>query len=143
MMFFISIEPVYSQGVGSFHLLTESIENAEKFRLELFNFKNNLLRNSSTLKESLNKLRGWEFYEYVYKITEIKKENDIFNVYGFLILKKCYIGNFKKLNKINWKRKRSQDVKIIYKDDNIDVNIVYNTMSTDIKPCHINDFLLL
>lgn len=50
-MYYISIEPVYSQGVGNYELITDNIDNVYKMMNELLKYK-------QTLDYDLS----WEFY---------------------------------------------------------------------------------
>jgi hypothetical protein len=70
-MYLIRIEPVYSQGVGHFELLTNNLKLVNKFRNELVRYKN-YLKN----EEPYN-LDCWEFYEYVYKLINYEPNNKV------------------------------------------------------------------
>ena len=45
-MFFVSIEAMYSQGVGDYVLITDDVKNIELFRNQLLIYKNYLEKNS-------------------------------------------------------------------------------------------------
>jgi hypothetical protein len=136
-MYLIRIEPVYSQGVGHFELITNNIEYVELFRNELHRYKE-FLKNDDP-----DDLECWEFYEYVYKLVDYNQSNNKFK--GYCLLDKKYSGNFKKLNKLgknilNYKITKSDVLDDFDYDDNILADYVYNYIDNEIKPIHISNF---
>jgi|SaaInlV_150m_DNA_4_1039716.scaffolds.fasta_scaffold03020_2 hypothetical protein len=94
-MYIVIIEPLYSQGVGCHLLATKKKSSVEKFRNELVKVKN-----------SLDDLEGWVFYEYVYEMTHI--DND--EVFGNMIHEHVYDETFKKLIKIDYNVRKDNGI---------------------------------
>jgi hypothetical protein len=63
--YFVSVEPVYSQGVGNYALYTSNAKNANKLLKEQQVYKDKILKNTNDEEDMMM----WEFYECVYKIT--------------------------------------------------------------------------
>lgn len=137
-MYLVRIEPVYSQGVGYFELVTNNVDNVKKFIDELHRYKNYLYELDPS------DIDGWEFYEIIYKLTNyIPEKNDkIFN--GYCIFNKCYYGNFNDdvdiKNKLENKFLEINNIIKFENDKQILVDNVYNYFDTSIKPIHIDNF---
>lgn len=138
-MYLVRIEPVYSQGVGHFELITDNINNVKKFRNELYRYQNYVW------KLDPSDINSWEFYEYIYKLIDyIPDENDkIFN--GYCIYDKCYKGKFNKIdtiskNKLNEQISKIEDTMEFENDEQILIDHVYNYIDISIKPIHIDNF---
>ncbi len=136
-MYLIRIEPVYSQGVGHFELITDNIDYINLFRNQLVKYKNYL--NDSDFDD----IEHWEFYEYIYKL--INYDVDKKNFKGYCLWDKKYSGNFKKLNKLgknilNRKINKSDILDDFEYDDNILADYVYNYIGIEKKPTHISNF---
>lgn len=143
IMYLVRIEPVYSQGVGYFELVTNNIKNVKKFRKELYKYANHVYELDPSDIDS------WEFYEYIFKLNNyIPEENDKeFN--GYLVYDKYYCGRIKNMETITKIKLEKQIEKQIEKncdleefenDEQILVDYVYNHIDTSIKPIHIDNF---
>ena len=60
-MYFCRMEPVYSQGVGGFVLLTNDIKNVKKMYKQIYNYARYILKYDEEDAEL------WEFYVYIYE----------------------------------------------------------------------------
>lgn len=134
--YFVIIEPVYSQGVGNYTLFTDKIDNINKFRLELLKYKN-------YLKEK-DDIEHWEFYEYVFKITEIKKTKDNSYTYvGTLVFRKDNCGDYDFVES-NYIENKNDLPELVHQDDRkFKINYVYNNFDNSKKPCKIEFFDIL
>lgn len=138
-MYFVIIEPMYSQGVGNYVLLTDNVKNIDKFRLQLFNYKNYI----KTACNDDNDLDLWEFYEYVYKITNITniKKTNIYE--GITLLEKSHNGDYNFVE-CNYEQNNQKKSEVIYEDDKkLKLNYVYNNIDSSKKPCIIDAFDIL
>lgn len=134
-MYFIIIEPVYSQGVGNYIMLTDNVENIDKFRLQLFNYKNYV--------KTIDDVEEWEFYEYVYKVTDVKriKKDHIYE--GILLLQNCHHGDYD-YQEHTYDQNDNLKSEVIYENNKkLKMNYVYNNIDNSKKPCHINIFDIL
>ena len=128
--YLIHIEPMYTEGVGGYYMVTTNITNAEIFRQELLKYKNNI----EHTWDKNEKMCGWIFYEYIYKIIDIKQTNDNEYEYVLVLLHKCEYEpskqKFYKLKNVNWKKKISKS-KIETRNENVllKLNYVYNTVT--------------
>lgn len=138
-MYLVRIEPVYSQGVGYFELVTNNIKNVKKFRKELYRYANYVYELDPSDIDS------WEFYEYIFKLNNyIPEENDKeFN--GYLVYDKYYcrrIKNMETITKIKLEKQIEKicDLEEFENDEQILVDYVYNHIDASIKPIHIDNF---
>lgn len=136
-MYLITIEPMYSQGVGDYLMVTNKIKNVEKLRKQLHKYSKNIYSMYNNNKEDTI---GWEFYEYIYKITEIKlNDNDDKEYWGHLISHHIYEPGYKYI-KINYAH-ISNKLECVNEYSNLDVDIVYDNVSGE-RTSHINTFNL-
>lgn len=135
-MYFVIIEPVCSQGVGNYILLTNKKENVNKLRRELEKFKNYL----KNINEELNE---WEFYEYVYWVTKTTSTKNKTKYMGFLIVFKYYQGDYDYLESTYSTDDINKRIETIYENnDKFELDYVYDFISSK-PPCHINKFNIL
>lgn len=153
IMYLVRIEPVYSQGVGYYELITDNIRHINKFRNELVRYKNHLKNEDED--EGENDLDDWEFYEYVYKLTDYSENSNTYN--GYCLYNKVYSGDFddselvklgaNDLDKLEEERDKSEEKEFEeFEYDNVVLlNYVYNYnyIDTTIKPKHVNNFDIL
>lgn len=143
-LFYISVEMVYGEGVGNYYMITDKISNIYLLRNKLYK-----CAKSIKLSGSYDSCE-WEFHEYIYKICDMCVNATIncslinlySNVYDF-------DTKLKKLN-INWHQvtkksfesesKSKSDFENITLYNVIELDIVYNTISEDIKPVSIEFF---
>lgn len=135
-MYCIRIEPVYSQGVGHFELVTNNIEYVELFRNELHRYKEYIKNDDS------ENLECWEFYEYVYKLVDYNQSINKFK--GFCVWSKIYLGDFKKkpLSKkiLNQNPKQTSIFEEFEYNKPVQLDYVYNYIGIEKKPIPINHF---
>jgi hypothetical protein len=138
-MYLVRIEPVYSQGVGYFELVTNNIKNVKKFRKELYKYANYVYEFNPSDIDS------WEFYEYIFKLNNyIPEENDKeFN--GYLAYNKDYCGRIKNMEtvtkiKLEKQIQKNYDLEEFEYDKQILIDHVYNYFDINIKPIHIENF---
>ena len=139
-MYLIRIEPVHSQGVGHFELVTNNIHFINQFRNELVRYKNHLKNEYSE-----DELDCWDFYEYIYKIINYKPKSKKFD--GYCLHEKIYSGNFRRLynlknnkNIFTQLNELSKNLESFEYNDIILLDYVYNYIDIEIKPIHINNF---
>lgn len=133
-MYLVSIEPVYSQGVGDYVMITNDIKNVEKLRMELFKYKDYL----GTIGEDLE---DWEFHEHVYKITNIKKNKKDCVYSGYMLFGRYNRGSYTYENcdytTVN------DNIEIVYECNTLKENFVQNNVNNSKKPTNINTFDIL
>ncbi len=67
MLFLVSIEPMYSQGVGDYEYLCDSMEKVERFRLLMRDFAESIQHTPGLMEDIEDEeYSGWEFFERVY-----------------------------------------------------------------------------
>lgn len=135
-LYWISIEPVYSQGVGNYEMITANKQHIEKFRMEQFNFSKHLVSNG----EDADDMVGWEFYEYVYKINNITNNESNEIVYNITLLhKQIYYCNTDKLAQIDYNCLNELEETLEY-DYELILDMVYNNVDCSIGPIPIDLF---
>lgn len=72
-LFLVSIEPVYSQGVGGYYMISSNIENIQKFRNQLVEMREYIVKNEP------EEIESWYFVENVFRINSIDEENESMN----------------------------------------------------------------
>ena len=142
--YFIEIEPMYTEGVGGYHMVASDIRNAEIFRQELLKYKNDV----EHMKEDCGNMCGWVFYEYVYKIIDIKKIDDDKYEYKLFKLHEYEYEpdkvKFYKLKKVNWKKKIIKSkIKTREECELLKLDHVYNTITTKWNNIALKNFNIL
>ena len=136
LLFLVSIEAMYSQGVGNYVLLTEHRSSVEKFRSQLFEYKSSIQKLDD---EDEDDLVAWEFHEYVEEIHEIHDEK----VFGCLLHKHVYSTDLDKLVDINYEEIDNDDIKHINDVDNLPrAEYVLDNVSGDLSG-PLSEFRLL
>lgn len=148
-MYLVSIEPIYSQGVGHFELITDN----PKYVLI---FLNELNRYKEYLKDVEEIIDGWEFYSTVYKLVDFIDCTS--KCSGHCIFYSYCVGNGdgngdgngngdedkdKDGDEIKWDKKLlSNDELEVFEYSNISYknNYVYNFFDDPTKPIYIDDF---
>lgn len=134
-MYLVKIEPVYSQGVGHFELITDNVKYVEHFLNELDRYKNYLKQLEENMEE-------WEFYEYVYKLVDFNSNTN--KCSGHCVYDKYYFGNEEKIDRIIlWEKNLDCSTElenfeynnVVYKN-----NYVYNFFDDPSKPIYIDNF---
>jgi len=135
-MYLVKIEPIYSQGVGWFELITENKKYIEDFINELKRFKN-------YLKESGEDIENWEFYEYIFKLVDIDYENN--KCKGYCIYESNYSGDEEKISKIiDFDKQIDENIdeheSFEYNPVDLKINYVYNFYEYPVKQIYYDDF---
>lgn len=131
MHWYVCFEPVYSQGIGNFEMITKNIKNIKLFLNEFDKYKNYL--------ETIDgNIENWEFYEYVYEIFNYDENKILYD--AICIYKKYHVGknietrkiNFQKDNNINGQiEKINFDHKV--KLNNVYINYEYPPLEIEFK----------
>lgn len=136
-MYLVKIEPVYSQGVGWFDLITDNTKYVKLFLNELDRYKNYLKDNELNVEE-------WEFYEYVFKLDNIDYVNN--KCGGYCIYKSYYIGDQQKNDVIiDYNKQINEDCEYEnffheYENFELKINYVYNWFDCPSTQIHISNF---
>lgn len=133
-LYWISIEPVYTQGVGNYEMVTRNKDHIQKFRMEQFNFSKRLASNGEDEV-------GWEFYEYIYRINNITvgKSNEI--IYNLTQLhKQIYSFDIEELTPINFNIESNEPEETLEYDNELILDMVYNNVDCSIGPIRIESF---
>lgn len=142
--YFIEIEPMYCEGVGGYRMVASNIRKAEIFRQELLKYKNDVEHGCNKNED----MCGYVFYEYVYKIVDIKQINDDEYEYKLFPLHEYEYEpdkvKFYKLKKVNWKKKIIKS-KIETKEECelLKLDHVYNTITNEWHNIALKDFNIL
>jgi hypothetical protein len=134
-LYYISIEPICSQGVGNYEMITNNINYGEKLRQELFKFAKYI--------KSLNDFDvcEWVFSEHIYKVNEIDENNEItYKISN--IHSQDYNFNIVELVQIDWNF-QIDTAETLECDEKLKLNMVYNNIDNSVKPCKINKFNIL
>jgi hypothetical protein len=88
----VSIEPMYSQGVGNYLYLCATIEEAENFRDILRAWAINIFETEVETDDPLEEETGWEFFENVYTIEKkfVTKAKELEEIPAICILDEQY-----------------------------------------------------
>lgn len=137
--YFVLIEPVFSQGVGDYCMITNDITKIDLLRNQLFSFKNYVAN------KSIDEMDYWEFYEYVDCLTEITFCKNEYIYFGYNLHYNCYNGNFDKLLKINWKDNKTplKNSKIYNYNEKMELDVVYNNVYYPPIKTNIDEFDIL
>lgn len=150
-MYLVSIEPIYSQGVGHFELITDNPKYVLIFLNELNRYKEYLKNNDENIDE-------WEFCSTVHKLVDFIDCTS--KCYGHCIWKSYCVGNGDgdrdrdgdkdgdgdgdgNGNEIEWNKKLlSNDELEVFEYSNISYknNYVYNFFDDLTKPIYIDNF---
>lgn len=133
--YYVYFEPIYSQGVGSFEMITSSISNVELFLNEFDKY----IKYLETIDDDIE---NWEFYENVYVLENYKNNMCEFN--AKCIYKKYFTGtNIQQNRKINFnmctQNKISQKIKFdnVPKLNNVYVNYEFPPLEIEFKNFNI------
>lgn len=142
--YYIYIEPMYTEGVGGYHMVASDIRNAEIFRQELLKYKNDV----ESMYDKREQMCGWVFYEYVYKIVDIKQIDDEEYEYKLFPLHEYEYypdkEKFYKLKKVNWKKKIIKSkIETREECELLKLDHVYNTITDEWNNIALKDFNIL
>jgi len=140
--YYIHIEPMFTQGVGGYHMVTSDITNAEVFRQELLKYKNYVEHNHN------ENTCGWVFYEYIYKIIDIKQMIDGDYQYVLMPIHEYEYEpdkqKFYKLKKVNWKKKIVKSKIETREEENLlKFDHIYNTITERWNNIALKEFNIL
>lgn len=139
-MFLTIIEPMYTQGVGNYAMVTDNFEHVTKLRKELYNYKN-YIRYIENDKE----LTGWVFYEYIYEITSIIDDDGTFKYYGKELFSQTNEGEYDFQDLVLNELIDDCDNDICYVYDHnkkMCLDMVYNNIDGTVLPSNIEQFKL-
>lgn len=139
-MFLVMVEPMYSQGVGNYTMVTDNFEHVTKLRKELYYYKNYI-----RYIEEDNELTGWVFYEYIYEITSVIDDDGTFKYYGKELFEKTNEGEYDFQDLVLDELIDGCDNNICYVYDynwEMCMDMVYNNIDETTKPCNIEQFKL-
>lgn len=138
--YFICLEPLYTQGVGEFYMITTDKNYGEIFRQELLKYKNYIV-------DTFNDLVGWIFYENIYKIINITQVDD--DVYEYT-LEEIHSYEYEpskynnsKMKKVKWEKKIKNKNYITRDDKLLKENYVYNTINSNVSEINLISFNIL
>lgn len=139
-MYLVIIEPIYSQSVGNYVLVTKNVQHINKIRRELEKYKDYVMKELDDIDE-------WQFDESVDKITEITIKDDYVNYKGYNLFLKRNVGNYKfEESSYDDNENNKNDKKIVNIFSNgkiLKTDYVYDFIDNSNKPIHVNQFTLL
>jgi len=145
--YYITIEPLYTQGTGGYIMTSSSKESIEMLRFELLK----LIKRVEYTDGCGVGLYGWEFYENIYRIIDVKHLNDDnSNTDCEYILapihSREYIPDNRKINnfkKINWNKRIAKKDYVKIDTQFMEEDLVYNYISENYDIININNFNIL
>lgn len=141
LKYLISLEPMYTQGVGNFFMITSNKYFGEIFRQEIFKYKNHIVNTE-------NDLCGWVFYENIYKVLSIKQLNDEEFEYALEEIHSYEYEpnkhNDSKIKKVNWKKCiKNKNCSEHNYNKLLKENYVYNSIDDKISEINLKYFNML
>jgi hypothetical protein len=143
MVYLVQIEPVYTQGVGHYQLITNNIQYVDAFRNQLVNYKNDLKKHFSDDELECS----WELNEYIYKLVDYDETKMEFN--GYCVHDKKYAGNFEQLVDVDVHLLNgvhlleNQKISEFEYDNVLLLDYVYNFIDSNEEPVHISHFQII
>jgi len=122
-------EPIYSQGLGNYIMITHDKENIYKLKKQLYEYKNNIINGLYNGNNDCNDISKWEFLERVYEVSEIyfNDSTGTYEYWGYLLAEKCNCGNYE-LVFDDYSNKISKSVKIHTSLMEMKKNYVYDNL---------------